>query len=141
MKDITLKIVGKQSYDNLDEDQLEFVTDGRFYARNGAAYIIYDESELSGMEGCKTTIKVDDKSVKLKRIGLSGPGTELYFEQGKRFNGVYHTPYGPVGIEVLTDYVKNNLDVEMASGSVAVQYQISMDGLAEGRNKITIDIM
>ena len=50
MKDITLKIIGKQSYDDMEEEQMEFVTDGRFYVRGGSAYIIYDESEVSGLE-------------------------------------------------------------------------------------------
>ena len=44
MKDITLKIIGKQSYDDMEEEQMEFVTDGRLYVRGGSAYIIYDES-------------------------------------------------------------------------------------------------
>ena len=134
MKDITLKIVGTQNFDDIEAEQMEFVTDGRVYARGGRAYIIYDESEVSGMEGCKTTIRVDDRSVRMKRTGLAGFGTELYFEKGK-------TPYGPMGIEVLTDDVKNELDLEEGRGSVAVQYQVSLEGIAEGKNRITIDIM
>ena len=85
MKDITLKIIGKQSYDDMEEEQMEFVTDGRFYVRGGSAYIIYDESEVSGLAGCKTTIRVDDRSVKMKRIGEAGFGAELYFEKGSAF--------------------------------------------------------
>lgn len=140
MKDITLKIVGTQNFDDKEEEQMEFVTDGRFYTRGGRAYIIYDETELSGMEGCKTTIRVDDNSVRLKRSG-EGFGSELYFEKGRRSSSVYQTPYGPMGVEVLTDYVRNDLNMEEGRGSVAVQYQISLEGLAEGKNRITIDVM
>ena len=111
MKDITLKIIGKQSYDDMEEEQMEFVTDGRLYVRGGSAYIIYDESEVSGLAGCKTTISV------------------------------YETPYGPMGIEVLTDRVQNSIDMEKGSGCIDVEYQVSMEGLAEGRNRITIEIM
>ena len=141
MKDITLKIIGKQSYDDMEEEQMEFVTDGRLYVRGGSAYIIYDESEVSGLAGCKTTIRVDDRSVKMKRIGEAGFGTELYFEKGKRLSSVYETPYGPMGIEVLTDRVQNSIDMEKGSGCIDVEYQVSMEGLAEGRNRITIEIM
>lgn len=141
MKDITLKIIGKQSYDDMEEEQMEFVTDGRLYVRGGSAYIIYDESEVSGLAGCKTTIRVDDRSVKMKRIGEAGFGAELYFEKGKRFSSVYETPYGPMGIEVLTDRVQNSIDMEKGSGCIDVEYQVSMEGLAEGRNRITIEIM
>lgn len=48
MKDITLKITGKQSYADKEEVQMEFVTEGRFYLRDDSVYVIYDESELSG---------------------------------------------------------------------------------------------
>ena len=109
MKDITLKIIGKQQYEGIEEDQMEFVTDGKLYVRNNSIYIIYDETEVSGMEGCKTTIKMNDKSVRMRRTGKVGFNTELYFETGKRFNSIYETPYGPMGVEVLTDYVKNCL--------------------------------
>ena len=85
MKDITLKIIGKQSYDDMEEEQMEFVTDGRFYVRGGSAYIIYDESEVSGLAGCKTTIRVDDRSVKMKRIGEAGFGAELYLKRESAF--------------------------------------------------------
>ena len=93
------------------------------------------------MEGCTTTIRVDDHSVKMRRTGIAGFGAELYFEKGKRFSSVYETPYGPMGVEVLTEHVKNNLDMETGSGSIDVEYHVSMEGLAEGRNKLTINIM
>ena len=81
MRDITLKIVGKQCYDNTEEDQMEFVTDGQLYVRDGSVYMIYDESEVSGMVGCKTTLKIKGDSVKMRRIGHVGYNTELYFEK------------------------------------------------------------
>ncbi len=141
MKDITLKIIGKQQYEGIEEDQMEFVTDGKLYVRNNSIYIIYDETEVSGMEGCKTTIKMNDKSVRMRRTGKVGFNTELYFETGKRFNSIYETPYGPMGVEVLTDYVKNDFNIEECKGSIDVEYQVSMEGLAEGRNKLTINVM
>ena len=141
MKDITLKIIGKQQYEGIEEDQMEFVTDGKLYVRNNSIYIIYDETEVSGMEGCKTTIKMNDKSVRMRRTGKVGFNTELYFETGKRFNSIYETPYGPMGVEVLTYYVKNDFNIEECKGSIDVEYQVSMEGLAEGRNKLTINVM
>ena len=143
MEDILEELVGDimDEHDDMEEEQMEFVTDGRFYVRGGSAYIIYDESEVSGLAGCKTTIRVDDRSVKMKRIGEAGFGAELYFEKGKRFSSVYETPYGPMGIEVLTDRVQSSIDMEKGSGCIDVEYQVSMEGLAEGRNRITIEIM
>ena len=120
---------------------MEFVTDGRLYEKNGYCYLIYDESEISGLEGLRTTLKFDDKSLKMKRIGADGPGTELYFEEGKRFSSVYETPMGPMEIEVLTRSVRNLMDKESSKGKIDIEYDVSMGGVAEGKNKLTIDVM
>lgn len=141
MRDITLKIVGRQCFDNVEEDQMEFITDGKIYLKDGSIYVLYDESEVSGMVGCKTTLKVTDNSVKMRRLGQIGMGTELYFEEGKRFCSIYNTPYGPMDLEVLTDWIDDKLDRESLSGSIDIKYQISLEGLAEGKNRLTIDVM
>ena len=141
MKDITLKITGKQIYETHEEDQMEFVTEGQLYQKNGAIYMLYDESELSGMAGCKTTLKLDGDTLRMKRIGQAGAGTELYFEENKRFCSTYHTPYGPMDIEVLTRSVKNSFDMETLSGTVAVCYDVSLQGMAEGKSILEINVM
>ena len=141
MRDITLKITGKQIYDTHEEDQMEFVTEGQLYQRNGAIYILYDESELSGLEGCKTTLKLAGDTLRMKRIGRGGAGTEMYFEENKRFCSTYNTPYGPMELELLTRSVVNNFDMESLSGDIAVCYDVSLQGMAEGKNKLEINVM
>lgn len=120
---------------------MEFVTEGKLYQRNGAVYVVYEESEISGMDGCKTTLRLKDDTVRMKRTGMSGYGSELYFEKGKRFTGVYSTPFGDMSIEVLTSAVSSYINAEEGTGRVDVSYDVSMEGVAEGKNQITIDII
>ena len=141
MKDITLKITGKQSYEDKEEVQMEFVTEGRFYLRGDSVYVIYDESELSGMTGCKTTLKVKDDTVLMRRVGTEGYRSELYFEKGKRFGSTYETPFGPMGVEVVTGTVNCDMDTENGSGHISIEYNVSLEGLAEGKNQLHIDIL
>ena len=141
MKDITLKITGKQSYEDKEEVQMEFVTEGRFYLRGDSVYVIYDESELSGMTGCKTTLKVKDDTVLMRRVGTEGYRSELYFEKGKRFGSTYETPFGPMGVEVVTGTVNCDMDTENGSGHISIEYNVSLEGLAEGKNQLNIDIL
>lgn len=140
MKDITLRIIGKQFFDDREEEQMEFVTEGKLYLRGGAAYVVYEESGIPGMPSGKTLLKVKDRTVKMKRTG-SDAGLELYFEQGKRFSSAYETPFGEMGLEVLTNLVENGLDCETGSGKISINYDISLEGMAEGKNQLTIDIM
>ena len=88
MKDIMLRIVGRQidRNDEVSEETVEFMTEGKAYKKGGATYLVYEESEMSGLAGVKTTLRIgDDGSVRMKRFG-SGImlDTVMEFHQGKR---------------------------------------------------------
>ncbi len=141
MKDIMLKITGKQFAGDNAEDQMEFITEGKLYEKGDATYLIYDESEFSGFPGCKTTLKLTGDCIRMKRIGSEvGFGMEFIFEKGKRFNSKYHTPYGNLDMEVLTNDVVNNLSEE-GFGDIHIDYHVSLNGMAEGRNRLKIEVM
>lgn len=142
MKDIMLKIIGKQVTSDSEEEQLEFVTEGKYYEKGGSVYLLYDESEFSGMEGCTTSLEITGDNIKMKRFGDSiGLDTEIEFEKGKRFKGYYDTPYGSVEMEVLTNDVVNKIEKAEGKGSLNIDYQISLKGLSEGRSILDIQII
>ncbi|WP_314882481.1 DUF1934 domain-containing protein [Filifactor alocis] len=136
-----LKIIGKQFSGDEAEEQMEFVTEGKLYEKNGATYLIYEESEFSGFPGCKTSLKLTGDTIRLKRIGDGTEyGMEIEFKEGQRFSSKYDTPYGPIGMEVLTDSVTNDLSPE-GYGKIGVKYQVSLGGMAEGRNELNIEVI
>jgi len=136
-----LKIIGKQFSGDEAEEQMEFVTEGKLYEKNGATYLIYEESEFSGFPGCKTSLKLKGDTIRLKRIGDGTEyGMEIEFKEGQRFSSKYDTPYGPIGMEVLTDSVTNDLSPE-GYGKIGVKYQVSLGGMAEGRNELNIEVI
>ena len=63
MKNIMMKIIGTQVTADLEEDQLEFITEGKLYEKGDALYLIYDESEISGMPGCRTRLKLKNGTI------------------------------------------------------------------------------
>lgn len=140
MKEVMIKIKGRQFSRETGEDEMEFVTEGKLYRRNGAIYLLYDETELSGIPGCKTRLRLRDGEIQMKRIG-EGPGadTEILFEKGKRYNGFFDTPFGAIEIEVLTNEVAS--DITEDGGNIDIDYDISLKGLAEGRNHLNITLM
>ncbi len=69
-KDVIIQINGCPKYEDGNEESIELTTAGRLYRKNGNYYIIYKESELTGMEGVTTTLKVEDKRITLMRNGL-----------------------------------------------------------------------
>lgn len=141
MKNIMMKIIGTQITDDMEEDQLEFITEGKLYEKGETLYIVYDETELSGMPGCKTRLKLKDGNIKMRRVGENvGIDTEIEFEKGKRYNGYYDTPYGAVEMEVLTNHIENTLKPD-GTGTLDIDYSVSLKGLTEGRNKLNIQFM
>lgn len=142
MKEIMLKIVGKQIMADVEEEQVELITEGRYYEKGDAVYLVYDESEFSGMEGCTTSLKITGDKIKMKRYGqLIGMDTEIEFEKGKRFKGYYDTPFGSVEMEVLTNDIVNTIKGSEGKGSLNIDYHISLRGLTEGRSKLDIQII
>lgn len=141
MKEIMVKIEGRQITEEAGEDSMEFVTEAKLYQRGDAMYLIYEESELSGIPGCKTRLRFRGNEVQMKRIGRgAGLGNEMCFEKGKRYKGLYDTPFGAIEMEVLTNKLENTLSPE-GGGKLDIDYSISLKGLLEGRNKLSITLM
>ena len=68
-KDVLITISGVQMLDDDDED-VEMVTRGDYYQKNGKHYIMYDE-QMEGFEGTvKNIIKVSPGSVDIIKKGI-----------------------------------------------------------------------
>jgi len=145
MKDITLRIIGNRltGVDSQpDEEPMEFLTKGRFVQKGDASYLIYDETDLSGQDGWTTSMKISGDKVRIKRYGDdSGIGSAIEFEQGKKWDGFFETPFGSIPLEVLTNVVDNRIDPETATGSVELDCSVSLRGLSETRNLLRIEII
>ena len=143
MKDIMIKIVGKQVTENNEESKIEFVTEGRIFKKGTSMYIIYEETELAGLEGCTTSLKINGDQVKLKRYAESkgGEDTTIFFQKGKRFESVYNTAAGPLELEVLTNELSIDFDEELLKGKIDIDYDISIRGLFDGRSFLNVEVM
>ncbi|MBQ6401719.1 MAG: DUF1934 domain-containing protein [Firmicutes bacterium] len=135
-----IRIKGKQIRRDQDDEEMEFVTEGKLYRRNGTLYLLYDETELSGVPGCQTRLRLRDGEIQMKRFGEGADGTEILFEKGKRYTGFFDTPFGAIEMEVLTNKVDSNIS-EDGGGNIDIDYDISLKGLAEGRNVLNITLM
>ena len=79
-----LKITGKQ-FASGDEDRIEFITAGTISTEGKTAYISYEETPISGMEGCTTNLTVSNGKVTMSRTGDSLDETVMEFEMVDRY--------------------------------------------------------
>ena len=148
MKDIVLKITGKtlstipKPPEGMEEEPMEFITEGKLSKRGTVTRISYDETPLSGMEGCKTSLIIRPGKVLMKRVGEDKESeTVMQFEKGKRHVGVYDTPYGPISMEVLADRISDFEQVGDNKNRMSIEYAISLRGLMESRKQIDIEVV
>lgn len=141
MSEVTLRIVGTQTTLDGEENTIEMMTQGKYYEKNGSIFLVYDESELSGMDGSTTTLKIDDdknRKVMMKRFGANE--SKLVFEKGIRHRSMYRTMYGNMDMEVVTSQIILVKD-EKGLKKLDLSYRISIAGDTEMKNKLVVDII
>jgi len=129
-KDVIISVRGSQVSNDDEESVLEFVTEGKYYKEGQAYYITYNESEVTGMNGTTTTLKVDNGIVTLMRSG--SVNSQFIFQQGQKHLSYYDTDYGSFVIGVYTNQVDINVDDN--GGEIRVDYQLEIDNNKTGNS-------
>lgn len=140
LKEVVIKIKTVQ-YDNATQmsDVIELVTEAKYFKKNNSTYLVYEESELSGLEGTTTKIKINNNKVELKRIGKHD--SNMVFEQDKRFESIMVTPMGNIPLEILTNRILYNQQDEPFDIKLEIEYSISLRGLFQGKNVMKIEVV
>ncbi len=133
-----LKIKGKQTNTEGEENVIELITEGKLYTKNGSYYLVYDETEISGMEGSTTTLKIQGHKISMKRFGSNS--SSLIFEKGHNYTAEYMTAYGDMTLEVLTENLAVNIS-ETGKGNIDLLYKLNLSDNISSNNHLTIDIM
>ena len=136
MENVIISIKGTQNLGNADDDSIELVTDGEFSRRNGVSQFSYMESELTGLEGTKTTFEVMSDQVVLTREG--SVNSQMVFQRGKKHYFAYDTPFGATTMGVETHSLSDRLGEK--GGDLEIHYVIDMDSVVISRNMFKINI-
>ena len=108
-------------------EKSEFYTRGTGFMKNGVYYFMYNESEVSGLEGTKTTIKVKDNIVSIIRTG--SVNSMLVFSGGGTDCSSYETQYGNFDVTIHTQSVL--ADIEDYTGQISIKYAIEISKMNE----------
>lgn len=138
--EIKLRIIGTQRDEEGEENTIELVTEGKLYRKDGADYITYDESEISGMENSKTRLRLEKDRVQMKRIGQSS--SDMVFCKDQNHVLDYRTPYGIFKMEIDTDSLEVEIREEIVGSTVDISYTLTMvDSDSSTENKLKIEII
>ena len=136
MKDVLIEIKGTQGLDN-DENVIELTTVGQMAFKNGKYYLFYNDNELPGQNGVKTTLKADgNRLVVMNRSGMLE--SRLIIEKGRRSKCFYATEYGQLVLGIFGESITNTLTDN--GGSLNMCYTIDVDNGLLSRNKVEITV-
>lgn len=107
-----------------EKEKIEVVTVGEFSINGDEFIATYDETEISGMEGTKTTLKIRGNKVVLHREGTTS--TKMEFQKDNTQVALYNTPYGM--LELKTSTKELDLDVNEKGGNISIKYHLIAGG-------------
>ena len=136
MKDVIISITGVQRAEDGERDSIELVTDGKYCFTREETFFSYMESELTGLEGTRTSFSIGPLGVIMSREG--NLNTRMVFQEGKKHYFLYETPYGSMTMGVDTHRIKNGLGEH--GGDMEIDYVLDFDNAVVGRNKFRIHV-
>ena len=136
-KKVSITMISRQhSQKGEPEDEINFFTIGEYYQDQGTHVINYEESQVSGLEGTTTTLKVKEDSVILERAG-NYYMSQIFRVDQKEYT-IYKTPYGEFLVEIVPTIVESNWTKE--GGQINLLYCISVGGRHLGQHFMSINI-
>lgn len=135
-KNVIISLKGSQMSGDESMDNLELVTEGKYYRQEGSYFVTYKESEVTGMEGTTTTLKIADGVVTLMRSG--SVNSQFIFERGRKHVSYYDTAYGAFTIGVFANDV--NISIDDRGGEIWVDYKLEIDNNKTGENDFYMKI-
>jgi len=135
-KNVIISVIGNQTTEHGDSNALELVTEGKYYKEGNTYYVKYNESEVTGLEGTTTTIKIDNDVVTLMREG--SVNSQFVFQKGRKHISYYDTAHGAFVIGIFA----NNVDIKMddSGGEISIDYQIDIDNNSTGNNDFHMSV-
>ena len=119
-----------------EKEKIEVVTVGEFSINGDEFIATYDETEISGMEGTKTTLKIKGDKVVLHREGTTS--TKMDFQKDNTQVALYNTPYGM--LELKTSTKELDLDVNEKGGNISIKYHLIAGGQEPIRTNLDMKI-
>lgn len=136
-REVLIRISGLQMMASEDEaDDVEMITTGDYFRKNGKHYIIYDEV-MDGFEGnIRNTVKISPDSMDIRKQGIAN--AHMVFEQDKKNMTRYATPMGDMMVEVSTNRIQ--VDEQEDSLKVLVEYSLGINYEHISECNITMDV-
>ena len=135
-KNVVISIDTTYIYGPGDEETMEFTTDGVYLFENNTGCLSYYETQVTGMEGTRTSICVTPDMVTVDRDGAVT--SQMVFKQGEKNSFIYETPYGSTTMGIDTRRIRHSMDED--GGELIIDYLVDMNSNFVTRNRFHITV-
>ena len=135
MKDVVISILSR-NFAGEDEDSIDFVTEGLYSFDGEVACLTYLESEVTGMEGTRTSLMVFAERVVVDRDGTVT--SRMIFKQGEKNAFLYDTPVGSATMHMNTRGLSSRFNEH--GGHVEIDYVLDMEHAFVSRNQFHLTV-
>ena len=136
MKDVIISINSLFSFEEGEEQQMEFTTDGYYFYEDEVGCLSYEETEVTGLEGTRTSVIVMPDQVVVDRDGFVT--SRMVFKEGLKSAFQYATPFGSATMGINTRRIRQNMGLN--GGKVEIDYVVDMEHMVASRNKFEITV-
>ena len=136
MRKVIVTIVGTQTDEYGEKNTIELIAVGSYYERNGVHCLTYKESEITGMDGTTTLLKIYGDHFSVIRMGAVEQKQEFY--PGQNTNCTYITPFGSMKMSIYTKYME--IAVDKGIGNISASYELTINGQWQSSNTLSVCI-
>lgn len=134
-RDVLIRIRGLQAL-NDETNDVEIITTGDYFFKNGKHYVIYDEMMEGIEESVHNMVKITPQKMDIQKNGAIG--AHMVFELDKKNQTRYATPLGDMVVDFTTTRI--DLDEQEDHIKVAVEYSLGINYQHISSNSIIMDI-
>lgn len=136
MEDVVISIRSEQYGSPDEQDSVDFVTDGLYMYDDGVGCLSYMESEVTGLEGTRTSVMVMPDKVVVDRDGMIT--SRMIFQEGLKNSFQYNTPYGMATFSMNTRHITKDFNAD--GGQLKIDYVVDVEHALVSRNlfKLTV---
>jgi len=136
MEDVVISIRSEQYGSPDEQDSVDFVTDGLYMYDDGVGCLSYMESEVTGLEGTRTSVMVMPDKVVVDRDGMIT--SRMIFQEGLKNSFQYNTPYGMATFSMNTRHIIKDFNAD--GGQLKIDYVVDVEHAVVSRNlfKLTV---
>lgn len=123
--------------DDDSEEPISLMTTGTLRLEDDAAVLTYQEILDESIPPQTVSVTAREDMISMQREG--DYATQMAFQRGQRYEGVYQTPYGSMDMAIFC--TRLHYDLSENGGEIFLAYQMDMNGQFAGMHQMHMQVM